>query len=243
MKPVIHELFVKPGLRNHPGRDMQAIDYITIHTTGNHNSGATAEAHARFQYTGGGGRQASWHYTVDANEIWQSFRDQQMCWHTGTTRGNERSIGIEICVNSRDGFGFAVHKSAFLTAFLLKEHNLGVDKVVQHQSWSGKNCPAELRSKSWGISWDDFLVLVRRHLQGEVAFLDEDLASQVIGSLRDARINFDEQHWQGVLRGTITPNRDWTTVLAGRIIENRWSKFTPQVIGSAIMALLGQRNL
>ena len=234
----IHELWVPDGLRNHPGRPMRAIKSITIHTTGNHNATATAEAHARFQYTGGGGRQASWHYTVDADEIWQSFRDGQMCWHTGTGTGNETSIGIEICVNSRSGFCGAVKRSAQLTAYLLKKHGLGIRDVVQHHHWTRKNCPAELRSNIWGISWADFMVMTERYLQSGPAALDEEKAESVIAALMDARISFHEDHWRSVLKGAAPANREWTKILTNRIIDSRWGHFTPEVIGNSIMALL-----
>ena len=112
----IHQNLVAHGLPNHPGRNMTSISYLTIHTTGNRNASATAEAHARLQARGNGGRTASWHYTVDENEIWQSFDDKQMCWHTGTQIGNENSIGIEICVNSRSGFKKASENAAWLSS-------------------------------------------------------------------------------------------------------------------------------
>ena len=169
MKAEILVLFVADGLGNHPSRPMKSISSITIHTTGNHNKSATAEAHARFQFNGGGGRQASWHYTVDFDEIWQSFRDNQMCWHTGTRTGNESSIGIEICVNSYAGFYAACKRSARLTACLLKLHSLEMDCVLQHHNWSGKNCPAELRNGSWGISWDDYLTMVAGYFESQAS--------------------------------------------------------------------------
>jgi N-acetylmuramoyl-L-alanine amidase CwlA len=124
--------FVPQENTNHPRRPMVSLDYITIHCTGNHNPGANARAHARYQYNGSGGRKASWHYTADKDEIWQSFEDTQMCWHTGNARGNAHSTGIEICVNDRDGFPIACANAARLTARLLLKYNLPLDRVVQH---------------------------------------------------------------------------------------------------------------
>jgi len=167
IEPTIHELWVADGLSNHPSQAMPAVSYITLHTTGNRNPTATAESHARFQFNGGGGRQASWHYTVDMDEIWQSFRDDQVCWHTGTVRGNTNSIGIEICVNSHEGFKAACEKSAWLTAMLMEKHKLGFDGIVQHKDWSGKNCPRELISGEWGVSWEDFIAMVQGYYYGE----------------------------------------------------------------------------
>lgn len=246
MNQVIHELWVPSGLKNHPSRDMAAIKHITIHTTGNRNPTATAEAHARFQFTGGGGRQASWHYTVDTDEIWQSFRDEQMCWHTGTRTGNETSIGIEICVNSLEAFRAACERSALLTATLLKRHSLSISEVVQHHDWSGKNCPAELRSNTTGITWEDFLAMVDKYLSGGQNSTPKPLnpkcADVVIDSLRDAGVAFQPEHWRAVLIGDIRPNREWTKVLMGRIIDKRWHEFGPVDIGDGIKTLLGVRK-
>ena len=259
MRPMIYELWVPNGLGNHPGRSLSSVDYVTIHTTGNHNPTATAEAHARFQFAGGGGRQASWHYTVDSDEIWQSFRDGQMCWHTGTQQGNETSIGIEICVNSPAGFLFACERSAELTAYLLRQHGLRISDIRQHHDWSGKNCPSELRSSIWGTGWDDFLTMVSEYLYEqpsippqENAVLDKkdekdekseryEKAENVINSLNEANIRFDDNHWRGVLTGHIRANREWTKTLTNRIIDNRWDHMTPKVIGSTILTLLKRR--
>lgn len=241
MNPMIHEKWVPAWQPNHPNRPMTSIRYITIHTTGNHNPTATAEAHARFQFNGGGGRQASWHYTVDAHEIWQSFKDQQMCWHTGTLTGNQTSIGIEICVNSQVGFKSACDKAAWLTALLLSRHDLAISSVVQHHHWSGKNCPAELRSNIWGINWKDFLTMVRKHLPDAKA--PSFLAEAAIIALKNANVPFQEAHWHGVLTGSIHPKRKWTKMLINRIIDTRWNHLTPKIIGSTIMALLWQNGL
>jgi len=233
MRPTIHELWVPGGLGNHPSRPMASISYITIHTTGNHNPTATAEAHARFQFSGGGGRQASWHYTVDADEIWQSFKNEQMCWHTGTRIGNENSIGIEICVNRREGFRAACERAAGLTVYLMKEYGLGLGEVVQHHHWSRKNCPAELRAGNWGLGWVDFLNMV----QGRCG---DAPADAVVRALQDAGVRFDEAHWRGVFEGRIRANKEWTRILAGRVIDERWGYLDEGVIREALMVLLGR---
>lgn len=136
---------------------------ITIHTTGNLSETADAAAHAKYQYNGGGGRQASWHYTVDAKEIWQSFPERAVCWHTGTANGNNSSLGIEICVHSRIDFPKACDNAAWLTAKLLIAYDLFPENVYQHYHWSGKDCPHELRTAKWGPNWHQFLEQVLNH--------------------------------------------------------------------------------
>lgn len=113
-----------------------------------------------------GCNQSSWHYTVDSKEIWQSFEDNSQCWHAGdgVGLGNSSSIAIEICVNDKASFKQACQNASWLVSELLKKHNLGIDRVVQHNKWSGKNCPPELQSGAWEITWDEFIGMVKQKL-------------------------------------------------------------------------------
>jgi len=162
----IQQKLVPAGLKNNPNCNMRSIGHVTIHTTGNRNAGATAKMHADYQYNGSSGSQTSWHYTVDSKEIWQSLEDARACWHAGdgSGDGNYTSIGIEICVNDKASFAQACANAAWLAATLLKRHGLTVDKVVQHNHWSGKDCPKELRSGEWGVTWDKFVADVKQCL-------------------------------------------------------------------------------
>jgi len=132
--------------------------YITIHETANQSPGAGAAAHANLQ-SRGNVRSASWHYSVDELAIVQSFRDNQRCWHAGDGRGNGNmsSIAIEICVNSDGDFTGAVGNAASLVQTLMARHGIPASRVVQHNHWSGKNCPTFLRTGSRGITWANFI--------------------------------------------------------------------------------------
>lgn len=136
--------------------------YITIHQTGNTSIGANAQAHANIQSILNP-RQASWHYQVDDKEIIQSFDDKVRCWHAtdGTGPGNTSSIAIEICINSDGDYKRAVQNAAMLTKHLLTKHKLGIDKVKQHRDWYAKDCPAQLRGGYKGITWNDFIKMVK----------------------------------------------------------------------------------
>jgi len=59
----------------------------------------------------------------------------------------------------------ACENAAWLVAELLKRHGLSIDKVVQHNRWSGKDCPKEKRSGAWGVTWADFIGMVRSALE------------------------------------------------------------------------------
>lgn len=75
------KLISKNNTNTRPGIKMDP-QWITIHETDNTSKGADAEAHARLQASGNS-RTASWHYTVDDHEIWQSIPDNEVAWHAG----------------------------------------------------------------------------------------------------------------------------------------------------------------
>jgi N-acetylmuramoyl-L-alanine amidase CwlA len=161
---IINRKICPAGLKNNPNTKLKSVDFITIHTTGNFRETADAKGHAAYIYGGSGGARVSWHYSVDADSIWQHYEDDQACWHAGTERGNMTSLSIEICVNDRATFKQACQNAAWLTAHLLKKHKLPFDAIVQHYYWSRKNCPAELRSGAWGVTWAEFLEMVKTNL-------------------------------------------------------------------------------
>lgn len=135
-------------------------NYITIHETGNTDRGANAENHGRYINNGSS---VTWHYTVDDKEIVQHYEDTRQCWHAGDGKGkgNSESIGIEICVNSDGNFNKAVDNATALIKMLMEKHNIPITNVVQHNHWSGKNCPSNLRCGTKGITWNDFLNKVK----------------------------------------------------------------------------------
>ena len=148
----IHKDILDQEASNVPGRSMTP-KYITVHNTANTDKGANAKMHARYQHNGSGGRQASWHYTVDDTEIYQTLEDNQQGWHAGDGRGkgNTQSIGIEICENSDGNFNKAVENAQRLIKKLMDKHGIPLDNVVPHKHWSGKNCPRKLLN-----TWNQF---------------------------------------------------------------------------------------
>lgn len=152
----IHKQLLPQKAKNVPGRTMKPR-YITIHNTANTSKGANAKAHANYMSNGSGGRQASWHYTVDDKEIWQSLADTQQGWHAGDGRGagNTQSIGIEICENSDGDFNQAVENAVWLVRQLIERHNIPISNVVPHHHWSGKDCPRKLLPR-----WEEFISAV-----------------------------------------------------------------------------------
>jgi len=146
----------RPGIKMVP-------KYITIHETDNPSPGADAQAHARLQERGND-RTASWHLQIDDQEAIQSIPFDEVAWAAGDGRngtGNLKSIHIEICINSDGDYKRAVQNTAEVTKQLLDQLNIPQSNVVQHNYWTGKNCPRNLRSGEKGIGWNDFIKMVK----------------------------------------------------------------------------------
>lgn len=137
---------------------------VCIHETDNTKKGSGADNHARLQ-ANGNSRQASWHWTADDKEAIQSFTHDYQCWAAGSTKGNNEAIHIEMCVNADGDYVRTVQNTAALVAKILKEENLTINDVVQHNYYSGKNCPSKMRSTSAPIPWSSFLQMVKANMQ------------------------------------------------------------------------------
>lgn len=136
--------------------------YVTIHNTASTGKGANAKAHANLQFNGNS-RSASWHYTVDNNEIWQSIPMNENAWHAGDSNamGNIGTVAIEICENSDGNYARAERNAAYLTARILYENNLPSTAVRTHRDWSGKDCPSNVFHNTKGtMGWTAFCNLV-----------------------------------------------------------------------------------
>ena len=130
--------------------------YSTWHDTDNKAKGANAESHARWMAEGcpdnnGNPTDTSWHFTVDDGKAIQHIPLNEVAWHAGdgyNGPGNRTSIAIEECVNSDRDAAKTRRNAAELHAFLIKALKLQggtVNALVQHNRWSGKDCPAEIR--------------------------------------------------------------------------------------------------
>lgn len=136
--------------------------YITIHNTGNWDAPAKNNHNYLKNLNKNGGRTASWHFTVDDVEIYQSQSTNYKCYHAGDSTGNNISIGIEICQFKDKGRQLKAYKNAIeLVKILIKYHNFDISKVVQHNHWSGKDCPSLLRANTYGYNWNWFISEVK----------------------------------------------------------------------------------
>ncbi len=151
-------------------------NYLTIHQTGNTAAGANAKAHHNLQARSGIGY--GWHWQVDDHEAIQTHDHDFKIWHAGDNRGagNTQSISIEICVNLDGDYNQAVENGAKLASIILKEENIDISRMVQHNYWTGKNCPEQIRACKNGICWSHFVEKVKGYLNG---------SSEPIGWIKD----------------------------------------------------------
>lgn len=140
------------------------VRYVVVHETAGTDEGMGAKHHAQYLYNNPE-RQASWHYTVDDKDIYQSIPLNEMAWHAGDGRraagttwisgksggitgGNANGIGIETSVALGDDIVSTWHRTARIAAKLSKQFNLPENEhrgnVKFHQDFDGKVCPQSI---------------------------------------------------------------------------------------------------
>lgn len=141
---------------NFSSRNGNAIKYIVLHYTG--NKGDTAKNNAT--YFNGGNRNASAHYFVDDNYIYQVVEDNNAAWSVGDGAGkygitNSNSISIEMCCG-KDGqvTETTENKTIELVKYLMSKYNVSVSNVVRHYDASRKICP-NWSANNWN-RWTSF---------------------------------------------------------------------------------------
>ncbi|MGE9268614.1 MAG: peptidoglycan recognition protein family protein [Verrucomicrobiales bacterium] len=182
-KPRITPAFIPDGrYGRHRTRHMKPR-YITIHSTQSYSRGADALAHARMLQRGALTASKNslgyltWHYTVDESSIYQSLPDHEQGQHADYEgRGNRQSIGIEMCENAGNSREATLERTARLTAYLMKKHNIPLRRVVGHNHWrriryadgrdlGHKNCPHFLLDNGkYGAKWAAFKRRIQKYL-------------------------------------------------------------------------------
>ena len=151
--PIV-QLLLPASASNTPRKPLVAAQYITIHETANPAKGANAVMHGRWllNLANDGADEPSWHFTVDDHQIVQHMPINRAGYHAGdggNGTGNMQSIGIELCVNSDGDIQKTRDNAAWLVRKLRSETGIPADRVVQHNHWSGKDCPRLLRQSGW----------------------------------------------------------------------------------------------
>lgn len=126
----------------------RSVKYIVVHYTA--NNGDTAKGNCNYFATGG--RNASAHYFVDENGMYQSVADGDTAWSVGASRyvhddcRNNNSISVEMCSRiGMEGKYFikegTVNNTVELVKMLMEKHNVPISNVLRHYDVTGKKCP------------------------------------------------------------------------------------------------------
>ena len=148
--------------------------YITIHSTQNFDSAATAHQHSIALKRGSlrGNNSLgflTWHFTVDENQIVQHLPLNERGEHADFDGpGNRYSVGIEMCENRGSNRAVTVDRAARLTGTLMYAYGIPLRNVVPHYHWPRykykdphKNCPHFLMDNGKpGRTWQTFLARV-----------------------------------------------------------------------------------
>ncbi|HHU98114.1 MAG TPA: hypothetical protein GXX67_12790 [Petrimonas sp.] len=179
----IKQNFILAGRKNRPATHSGYKGYkvyglvmkpttITIHSAYSRFNAKDLNAYCRS--TGCADRPASWHFSVDEKEIWQTLPLSEPSWHAGdgvNGPGNLTSISIEMCdyamlasPRNEKLYLQAEEHAAKLCAYLIKTVPTlkpFPDCMRQHWHWSGKNCPMWLRNRN---GWQEFINKVHKYL-------------------------------------------------------------------------------
>lgn len=119
-------------------------EWIVIHYVG-----AVSSAKANATYFHNNKLQASAHYFIDENEIWQSVENKDGAWHIGAKKyfngaRNTNSIGIEMCCKKAQNGNLYIEPKTIentieLTKQLMKEFSIPISRVTTHYECTRKN--------------------------------------------------------------------------------------------------------
>ena len=132
-----------------------------------HNTANDASARDEISYMQSNNNEVSFHIAVDDQEAIQGLPFDRNAWHAGdggNGQGNRNYIAVEICYSKSGGSRFeaAEKRAAKEVAALLKKYGWGTDKIKDHRSFSGKNCPHR-------TNMSNFIKLVQSELTGSSA--------------------------------------------------------------------------
>lgn len=140
---------------NHTKYTDRKIKYLVIHDTGNTTDTALNNA----KYFSAPNRNASAHYFVDDNSIWQVVEDKNSAWHCGGgTAGiyNLNSIGIEMCRVNNVVTQKTEQNTIELVKYLMHKYDIPYFYVVRHFDATKKICPSSFSYNNW-TRWNSFI--------------------------------------------------------------------------------------
>ena len=177
-----------------------SIQYIVIHYTA--NNGDTAKGNCN--YFAAANKNASAHYFVDENDIYQSVEDSNTAWHCGTTGTyyskcrNSTSIGVELCSrkDSKGNYYFmdkTVCNAVELVKTLMDRYNVPKEKVIRHYDVTHKICPAPFVNNT--VAWGNF----KKRLEDKKI---ADTYDEAIKVLIDNGVISTRDYWDNCIKTT-----------------------------------------
>ena len=170
--------------------------YVTVHSTQNFSAGADALAHAKGQREGNFKSEhnrigyLAWHFTTDQSHTIQSLPCNERGQHADYEgKGNQVSIGIEMCEHPKNDRVKTLERTAQLCALLMAEYRIPLQHIVPHQYWNRvrysdkkdlghKNCPHFLLENGKpGKKWQEFLGKVHKYYKTHPKY-DASLVTQ-----------------------------------------------------------------
>lgn len=163
----IIEMLAPSGHNCRPGIPLLGFMGITVHNTSNWSNGANAIAHANLLRGSWKDKYVSWHYVVDKDSAVRCIPENETAWCAGdgNGNGNRKTINIEICDNADGDITKATDNAVELCAMILKAHgiNSASDHLFQHNHWTGKDCPYDIRRGN-PYDWNTFVNKVQERL-------------------------------------------------------------------------------
>lgn len=134
---------------NYSSRNGARIQYIVVHYTA--GNGDTAQNNCT--YSANGARNASAHYYVGEDGVYQSVPDSLKAWHCGGTSvykhpycRNANSIGVEMCSRKNASGEYYIVNSVVtqteeLVKYLMQKYSIPIANVIRHYDVWDKACP------------------------------------------------------------------------------------------------------
>lgn len=183
---------VRPGIKARTPR------LSVQHETANPNTFASGDAN--YLFNGSGGRQASWHFTIDDRECYTGIPVDEVGWQAGDGAGpgNYNGVACEL----------AVHRDIIASPSRRAQSQKNAAEIMgkvgarlnatpparQHANFMNKNCPAQMRNRGeWNryVGWyNQFRAMEEAAMKGEQPAEPDDSVI-MIGDTIAATVNLN----------------------------------------------------
>lgn len=183
---------------NYNKKTSRSVSYIVMHYTGNSKDVARNNAN----YFKGANRNASAHFFVDNDNIYQTVALKDVAWHCGGSTyyhsycRNSNAFGIEMCCTAGNYTisQKTLENSAYLCANLCKRLGISAKDVdtyvIRHYDVTHKKCPAQMANTASDPDWVEFKAKVKNILtNGAITSTTKENSSRV-DDVQGATVNY-----------------------------------------------------